>query len=198
LNSSIDHLVTVAYFITWSHHDCIMLIIVPYYTRFVELSSYEYGRSRSLGVRDPNEQVREVLVVHKCHVTRILTLLWSRQAPAHHTQSLTFIFELIPLCYEWLCIRLVRVVWNHSYIVNTFRVTLDGLASIPSYDSCFKSHFTRGLCWDRITWDRAGSLGGKRRIIGWEGWGVWCGKLAPPRLWPPPVSVKGWGVGTHE
>jgi hypothetical protein len=30
-----------------------------------------------------------------------------------------------------------------------------------------------------LTWDRAGPFSAKRRTVGWEGWGVWCGKLIP-------------------
>jgi hypothetical protein len=32
-------------------------------------------------------------------------------------------------------------------------------------------------------------------IAGWEGQGVVCGKPAPPRLYPLPVSVKDRWVG---
>jgi hypothetical protein len=35
-------------------------------------------------------------------------------------------------------------------------------------------------------------------ITGREGRGVVCGKPAPPRLWPPPVSIKNHLVGPHE
>jgi hypothetical protein len=35
-----------------------------------------------------------------------------------------------------------------------------------------------------------GPLGEKGRTVGWEGRGVVCGKPAPSRLYPPPVSVK--------
>jgi hypothetical protein len=49
-----------------------------------------------------------------------------------------------------------------------------------------------------IIWDRVGPLSGKWRIVGWEGRGVWCGKPAPPRLQPPPVSVKYRWVGPRE
>jgi hypothetical protein len=65
-------------------------------------------------------------------------------------------------------------------------------------DRCFISHFTRGLCWDWITWDQAGPLAGKWRTISWEGRGVRCGKLAPPRLQPMPVSVKDWWVAPRQ
>jgi hypothetical protein len=34
--------------------------------------------------------------------------------------------------------------------------------------------------------------------VGWEGRGVRCEKPPPPRLYPPPVSVKDRGVGTRE
>jgi hypothetical protein len=54
---------------------------------------------------------------------------------------------------------------------------------------------TWALYWCWITWDRTGPLGGKQRIIGCEGQGLWCGKLAPPRLYLPSVSVKDGWVG---
>jgi hypothetical protein len=48
----------------------------------------------------------------------------------HHTTILDFYFELLPLCLGELCIRLIGVDWNRSYIMDTFQLTLDDLASI--------------------------------------------------------------------
>jgi hypothetical protein len=52
-------------------------------------------------------------------------------------------------------------------------------------------HLVSHLCWDWITWDQVGPLGGKRRTIGWEGQGVICGKLAPLRLYVTEPPQKG-------
>jgi hypothetical protein len=43
-----------------------------------------------------------------------------------------------------------------------------------------------------------GPLSGKRRTVGWEGRRVWCGKPAPPRLYPPPVLIKDRWIGPRE
>jgi hypothetical protein len=43
-----------------------------------------------------------------------------------------------------------------------------------------------------------GPLDRKWRTIGWKGRGVWCGKLAPSWLEPPPVSVKDRWIGPRE
>jgi hypothetical protein len=43
-----------------------------------------------------------------------------------------------------------------------------------------------------------GPLGGKRRIVGWEGREECCGKSAPPRLSHRPVSIKDRWVGLCE
>jgi hypothetical protein len=39
---------------------------------------------------------------------------------------------------------------------------------------------------------------GKRRTVGWEGWGEYCGNLTPLRLLPPSVLVKDRGVDICE
>jgi hypothetical protein len=56
--------------------------------------------------------------------------LGSRQALVYPTTIIDFCFELIPLCYECLCTRLIGVDWSGSYIMNNFRITHDELASI--------------------------------------------------------------------
>jgi hypothetical protein len=38
----------------------------------------------------------------------------------------------------------------------------------------------------------------KVQTVGWNGQGVVCGKPAPSRLWPPPVSIKDRWVGPCE
>jgi hypothetical protein len=49
-----------------------------------------------------------------------------------------------------------------------------------------------------ITWDWVRPIGEKRRTTSWESPGVWCGKLAPPKLWPLPLSVKDRWVSLRE
>jgi hypothetical protein len=114
-------------FITWSCHDCLILIIVPYYSQLVLLSSYANARSRShgAGVRDPKEQVHEVLVVHKRQVIKMLTWFVIKTNPgaSHHNPWL--LFESLSLCWVWLCMRLVVIAWNRSCIKTTFLIILD-------------------------------------------------------------------------
>jgi hypothetical protein len=92
---------------------------------------------------------------------------------------------------------LAGVDWNRSCSMNTFFITLGNLARIWVMldmgwskghgfgNTCFTSHFTRGLCGDWITGERAGPLGGcsprmcRLRTDGW-----------------PPVS-KYWMYRSH-
>jgi hypothetical protein len=53
------------------------------------------------------------------------------------------------------------------------------------YGGFVPSFSERGMTW-------------KVETAGWEGRGVVCGKLAPPRLWPPPVLVKDRWVCPRE
>jgi hypothetical protein len=49
-----------------------------------------------------------------------------------------------------------------------------------------------------LNWRLGGALRWKGEANGWEGLGVVRGKLAPPRLLPPPVSVMDRWVGPRE
>jgi hypothetical protein len=49
-----------------------------------------------------------------------------------------------------------------------------------------------------LKWRPRGAIRGKRRQLVVKV-GEWiCGKLAPPRLYPPPVSIKDHSVGPRE
>jgi hypothetical protein len=49
-----------------------------------------------------------------------------------------------------------------------------------------------------INWRPGGALRWKGETVGWEHGGVVCGKLAPLRLYLPPVSIKDRWVGPRE
>jgi hypothetical protein len=49
-----------------------------------------------------------------------------------------------------------------------------------------------------LKWTPDEAFGWKRETAGWEGRRVVCGKPAPLRLYPPPMSVKEWWVGPRE
>jgi hypothetical protein len=68
---------------------------------------------------------------------------------------------------------MVEVEWRLS--LTRFRV-VPSLVHIVNV-GFFNLRPGRGLRW-------------KVKTIGWEGQGVVCGEPAPPRLYPPPVSVK--------